>query len=78
MAEEKDNQLRKERHQFEDVAKMYDVIKAKAIKEFAESLKEKKHIIQPLDGYPIDENDWVIYEEDIDETYKEMVGDTEC
>ena len=33
------SRLKKERHQFEDVAKMYDVIKAEAIKEFAERLK---------------------------------------
>ena len=44
--------------------------KAEAIKEFAERLKEKKHICLPPIGYPIDENDWVIYEDDIDNLLK--------
>ena len=33
--------LRKEQHQFEDLGKMYSEIRAEAIKEFAERLKEK-------------------------------------
>lgn len=48
---------------------------AEAIKEFIEKLKEKKHIAIPFDGYPVDENDWAIYGEDIDEAYKEIVGE---
>ena len=50
-------------------------LKSEAIKEFIEKLKEKKHIAIPFDGYPVDEDDWAIYKEDIDETYKEMVGE---
>jgi hypothetical protein len=51
------------------------IAKAEAIKEFAERLKAKKHICLPPNGYPIDENDWVIYEDDIDNLVKEMVGE---
>jgi hypothetical protein len=51
-----------------------DQIKSEAIKEFAERLKNEKHICLPPDGYPIDENDWVIYEADIDNLVKETMG----
>ena len=63
--------LKKERHQFEDVAKMYDVIKAEAIKEFAEELRfrlssgtwKHKNVL-------LDDCKWII-----DNLVKEMVGD---
>ena len=48
---------------------------AETIKEFIKKLKDKKHIAIPFDGYPVDENDWAIYGEDIDEAYKELVGE---
>ena len=51
------------------------VWKAAAYKEFAERLKKEKHICLPPFGYPIDENDWVIYEYDIDDLLKELVGE---
>lgn len=45
-----------------------DIAKAKAIKEFAERLKETKFK---------HDNDYIIYAENIDVLVKEMVGDTE-
>lgn len=46
-----------------------------AVKEFAKRLKAEKHICLPPTGYDIDENDWVIYEDDINQVIEEMVGE---
>lgn len=46
-----------------------------AVKEFAKRLKDEKHICLPPTGYNIDENDWVIYEDDINQVVEEMVGE---
>lgn len=43
-----------------------------AVKEFTKRLKAEKHICLPPTGYDIDENDWVIYEDDIDQVVEEM------
>ena len=61
------SRLKKERHQFADLGKMYSEIRAEAIKEFAERLKEKNGIY----------NSFAI-EYIIDNLVKEMVGDDKC
>ena len=51
---------------FYEVSKQLKTAKSKAVKEFAERLKEKK---RELDRF-------ILYDEDIDNLVKEMVGDT--
>ena len=60
-------QLQKENHLFADIGKMYSEVKAEAVKEFAERLKEKA--MQKFDW-----NEYVEVEE-IDNLLKEMVGE---
>ncbi len=67
--EELNIRLRKERHQFEDVAKMHNVIRAEAIKEFVNILKK--------DTFRVDTGELVIEFNDIDNLVKEMVGEQE-
>ena len=50
-------------------------VRTEAIKEFAERLKEQRHTLLPPIGYPIDENDWIVHREDIDDVEKEMLGE---
>jgi hypothetical protein len=52
-------------------------IKEEAIKEFIDRLKKRSHLVLPPFGYHICADEWVIYEEDIDDTYNEMVGEQE-
>lgn len=54
------------RASFYEVSKQLKIAKSKAVKEFAERLKEKK---RELDRF-------ILYDEDIDNLVKEMVGDT--
>ena len=61
--------LRKERHQFEDVSKMYSGIRAEAIKEFTERLKEKGFPDESLNG------EGIVYVADIDNLVKEMTNE---
>ena len=60
--------LRKERHQFEDLGKMYSEIRAEAIKEFAERLK--KHLKGYGGLYCV-----TTMNTHIDNLVKEMVGE---
>ena len=62
----------------DNLIKTYSECQKENLKEFVKRLKSQKHICLPPIGYPVDENDWVIYEYDIDETYKEMVGEDKC
>jgi hypothetical protein len=62
--------LRKERHQFEDLGKMYGEIRAEAIKEFADRLREFKMYVGNSQGVHITD-------EDIDNIVKAMVGEQE-
>ena len=59
--------LKKERHQFEDVAKMYSEIKAEVIKEFAYELKIR------IGFWRLVKDEWLF--DIIDNLVKEMVGD---
>ena len=54
------------RASFYEISKQLKTAKSKAVKEFAERLKEKK---RELDRF-------ILYDEDIDSLIKEMVGDT--
>lgn len=64
--------LRKEQHQFADLGKMYSEIRAEAIKEFAERLKDDSWFTDLFDrnDYPVR----AVTKEDIDNVVKEMVG----
>lgn len=59
----------------DNLIKTYSECQKENLKEFVKRLKSQKHICLPPIGCFVDENDWVIYEYDIDETYKEMVGE---
>jgi hypothetical protein len=61
--------LRKERHQFADLGKMYSEIRAEAIKEFAEKLADVFYSHDKGDTYVRE----VVYN-----LVKEMVGDDKC
>jgi FtsZ-binding cell division protein ZapB len=65
--------LREENNQFADIGKMYSEIKAEAIKEYIEKLKSKAYLENGVTGF----QEMVVDVRDIDETYDEMVGDTE-
>ena len=65
--------LQKENNQFADIGKMYSEIRAEAIKKYIEKLKDLSY---ESDLYDRNER-WVkaVTVEEIDETYKEMVGE---
>lgn len=81
--------LRKVRNQFTDLGKMYSEIRAEAIKEFAQQMKERFLKLEyraktPRKTIRIEElqeqMDWVLHSvsiETIDNLVKEMVGDAE-
>lgn len=69
---EKDSKrLKKVQMQLDDAMKMYSTIKAEAVKEFAERLKERKY--QSSD-WSHGEHPFVVEESDIDNLVEEMVG----
>lgn len=51
-----------------------DKTRAEAIKEFATRLRQEGHVQLPSAGCPIDEDDWIIYKEDVDYIEKEMTN----
>ena len=63
--------LRKERHQFDDLGKMYSEIRAEAIKEFAQRLKKEKYSVCAGHGM----SECVVSVYDINNLVKEMVGE---
>ena len=64
-------ELSKEIENFSDIGKMYSEIKAEAIKEFADRLKEKLHLNRMVIGY----NGAFIEAVHIDSLVKEMTGE---
>lgn len=60
--------LKKEQHQFADIGKMYSEVRAEAVKEFAERLKDKVYYCEKRDNT----DNFVIDEMDIDNLVKEM------
>lgn len=72
---EKIKGLQTENNQFADIGKMYSEIKAEAIKEFAERLKESKIDIDVSFGYGREVYTEAVAVVEIDNLVKEMVGD---
>lgn len=60
-------------------AEKHSLIKAEAIKEFAERLKEKRYLrpMSQAEYFGLCEEKWVVNVDVIDNLAKEMVGDTE-
>lgn len=58
----------------ETLQRHINVARAEVIKEFVARLRQEGHVQLPSAGYPIDEDDWVIYKEDVDYIEKEMTN----
>lgn len=67
--------LNKEVETFADIGKMYSEIKAEAVKEFAERLKEKSGKVEMVCSGALVQRDYTISEKTLDNLLKELVGD---